>query len=141
MTDTGDLRAIAIKYELSVPPEKVWRALTEPALLQRWLMPNDIVPIVGHQFTFRTQPAPGFDGVVHCEIVEADAPKRLVYTWKGGQIDTVVTWILEAKVDGGTRLSLVQDGFRPEDGFTHQMLETGWREKAATQLQQVVASL
>jgi uncharacterized protein YndB with AHSA1/START domain len=141
MMDAADLRAISINYDLGAPPAKVWRALTEPALLQRWLMPNDIAPIVGHRFTFRTEPAPGFDGVVHCEIVEADAPRRLVYTWRGGAIDTMVTWILEAKADGGTRLSLVQDGFRPEDGFTYQMLEKGWQEKGAAPLEEVVASL
>jgi len=141
MTDVSDCRAINVNYDLNAPPEKVWRALTEPALLERWLMPNDIAPIVGHRFTFRTQPAPGFDGVVHCEILEAESPRRLVYSWKGGPLDTVVTWNLEASSDGGTRLALVQDGFRPEHGFTYQMLEEGWRDKAATRLGQVVASL
>lgn len=138
---TDERRAIRVNYELNAPREKVWRALTEQALLERWLMPNDIVPVVGHRFVFRTQPAPGFDGIVRCEIVEADAPERLVYTWKGGPLETIVTWTLEKKEDGGTRLSLVHDGFRPEDGFTYQMLEKGWREKAAASLTQVITSL
>lgn len=134
-------RAIRVNYELNAPREKVWQAITERALLERWLMPNDIVPIVGHRFTFRTQPAPGFDGIVRCEIVAADAPERLVYTWKGGPLETIVTWTLEKKEGGGTRLSLVHDGFRPEDGFTYQILEKGWREKAAASLTQVITSL
>ena len=104
-------------------------------------MPNDIAPTVGHRFTFRTKPAPGFDGVVHCEVVEAQAPDRLVYSWKGGPIETIVTWVLEEKPGDGTRLSLVQDGFRPEDDVTFQMLEKGWREKTAAALGKVIASV
>jgi uncharacterized protein YndB with AHSA1/START domain len=141
MTDVSERRAIRVSYELTAPPEKVWRALTDPTLLERWLMPNDIAPIVGHRFTFRTHPAPGFDGIVHCEIIEVDPPMRLVYSWRGGPIDTVVTWSLEKQPDGGTRLLLVQDGFRPEDGLTYQLLEKGWREKTAGSLEKLASSL
>lgn len=141
MNDSGERRAIRVLYDIAAPREKVWHALTDPIALERWLMPNDIAPVVGHRFTFRTQPAPGFDGIVHCEILEAQAPVRLVYSWNGGPIETIVTWTLEDKPDGGTRLSLVQDGFRAEDGFTFQMLEKGWREKAGIALTKVAASL
>jgi uncharacterized protein YndB with AHSA1/START domain len=47
------------------PPERVWQAITDPRALEAWLMPNDFRPVVGHTFTFRTDPAPGFDGIVH----------------------------------------------------------------------------
>jgi uncharacterized protein YndB with AHSA1/START domain len=57
---------------LPYPPQKVWRALTDPGLLASWLMPNDFEPRVGHRFTFRTDPVPahGFDGIVRCEVLE-----------------------------------------------------------------------
>src|SRR5215208_2191324 len=87
------------------PPERVWRALTDPKVLASWLMPNDIAPRVGHQFTFRTKPAPGSDGIVRCEVLEADPPKRLVYTWGGGPTKakpTTVAWTL-TRVESGTR--------------------------------------
>ena len=58
----SERRSIIVDYRLSAAPAKVWRALTEPELLADWLMPNDIKPLVGHDFTFRTDPAPGFDG-------------------------------------------------------------------------------
>lgn len=93
------------------PPERVWRVLTEADLLARWLMPNDFQPRVGHRFTFRTDPAPGFDGVVHCEVLELEPPVRLAFTWKGGPIDTVVRITLAAEGDG-TRLRMEQSGFR-----------------------------
>ncbi|MCA8970771.1 MAG: SRPBCC domain-containing protein [Planctomycetes bacterium] len=89
----------------------VWRALTDPDLLARWLMPNDFAPVVGHRFTFRTEPGPGFDGIVHCEVREVEEPTRLVYTWVGGPIDTVIRFELE-DVPGGTRLVVEQSGFQ-----------------------------
>jgi uncharacterized protein YndB with AHSA1/START domain len=48
---------IVVEYSFPQPPAHVWRALTEPELLAAWLMPNDIAPVVGHKFNFRTQAA------------------------------------------------------------------------------------
>ncbi len=62
------------------PPERVWRALTDRRMLAEWLMPNDFEPRLGHRFTFRTDPAPGFDGTVRCQVIELDEPRRLSYT-------------------------------------------------------------
>lgn len=92
--------------------EKLWQALTTPELLERWLMPNDFRPEVGHQFTFRTDPGPGFDGIVHCQVLEIEEPRLLRLSWKGGPIDTEVTFRLEAVDDGAaTRLHMQQTGF------------------------------
>lgn len=93
-------RAIILDYRLSAPPRKVWRALTEPQLLESWLMPNDIKPEVGHRFTFRTTPASGFDGIVQCEVLKAEPNSRLVYSWRGGPLDTTVTWTLQPSSTG-----------------------------------------
>lgn len=93
------------------PRELVWRALTDPELLARWLMPNDFEPRVAHRFTFRTAPGPGFDGVVHCEVLELVEPERLAFSWKGGPLDTVVTFRLEER-EGGTLLRMEHAGFR-----------------------------
>jgi len=93
------------------PVSRVWEALTSSAALAAWFMPNDFEPVVGHRFTFRTRPAPGFDGVVHCEVIELDPPRQMVWSWAGGNIDTTVTFTLEATSDGGTRLRMHQVGF------------------------------
>lgn len=93
------------------PPEAVWRALTTPELLARWLMPNDFAPVIGHRFTFRTEPGPGFDGVVHCEVLELDAPSTLAFSWRGGPLDTHVRFTLAPEGDG-TRLHMEHSGFR-----------------------------
>lgn len=92
------------------PPERVWRALTEPEALARWLMENDFEPRVGHRFQFRTDPAPGFDGIVDCEVLAVEPPTYLSYTWTGGPIDTVLSFELEPIAEG-TRLHVEQRGF------------------------------
>lgn len=65
-------QSIVVEYDLPQPPEKVWRVLTEPELLSSWLMANDIRAVVGHKFTFRAQPMPHWDGIVHCEVMEVE---------------------------------------------------------------------
>jgi uncharacterized protein YndB with AHSA1/START domain len=134
---------IFVEYDLPHAPEKVWRALTEPKLLAAWLMENDIRPEVGHRFTFRAQPMPGWDGTVECEILEADAPHRLRYSWRGGgeahRIDTVVTWTL-ASTPKGTRLTLEHSGFLPSNAMAFDGLGRGWRGKVAERMSEVLAS-
>ena len=93
------------------PVDRVWEALTSSDALAAWLMPNDFKPVLGHRFTLRTRPAPGFDGIVRCEVLELDPPRRMVWSWAGGNIDTTVTWTLDQTSDGGTRLRMHQVGF------------------------------
>jgi len=116
-------------------PEVVWTALTTADLIGRWLMPNDFAPVVGKTFTFRTKPMGGWDGVVHCEVLEVVPNRKLTYSWKGGsddnpkygsKLDTVVTWTL-TPVAGGTRLRLVHAGFRsPGNDFAFDAMSPGW---------------
>ena len=109
------------------PIDRVWRALTDRDALAQWLMPNDFEPVVGHQFQFRADPAPGWDGVVNCKVLELDQPRLLRISWTGGPIDTVVTWRLTDEGDGKTRLDFEQAGF---DGLKAIMvsfiLGSGW---------------
>jgi uncharacterized protein YndB with AHSA1/START domain len=93
------------------PVSRVWEALTSSEALAAWLMPNDFKPVVGHRFTLRSRPAPGFDGIVRCVVLEVEPPRRMVWSWAGGNIDTTVTWTLDQTPDGGTRLRMHQVGF------------------------------
>ena len=45
-------RSVIVERDITHPPEKVWRALTQPHLIAEWLMKNDFIPVVGHRFTF-----------------------------------------------------------------------------------------
>ena len=138
------MRGIRREVVYPHPPERVWRALTDPAILATWLMESDIEPRVGHRFTFRTKPGPGFDGIVHCEVLEAIAPSRLVYTWASGKMrehPTTVSWTLHPDTNG-TRLVLRHSGFRGLSGFLLRgMLGSGWGRKLREYIGQVLDRL
>lgn len=122
--------SIEMDYELPDTPAQVWQALTDPRLLEAWLMPNDIRPVVGHQFTFRTAPMHGWDGVVYCEVLEVVPQKLLAYRWQGPDLDTVVTWTLRPTVKAGTHLHLAHTGFQ-DRGFAYNAISGGWRKMAS----------
>jgi uncharacterized protein YndB with AHSA1/START domain len=140
-----ETQTITVEYELPQAPEKVWRALTEAELIARWLMVNDLRPVVGHRFTFKAQPMPGWDGVVQCEVLEVVPPERLSYSWRGGpetsRLDTVVTWRLARTTSGGTRLVLEHAGFTSANAFAFDALNKGWRGKVAQSLREVLATV
>lgn len=127
-----DATAIHVDEFLPHPPQRVWRALTDPERLARWLMPNDFQPTVGHRFTFRTQPVPGtgFDGIVQCQVIELDPERLLRISWGSSNgIDTTVTWRLHPE-GRGTRLFLDHEGFDPDDPLAQQarqIMGGGWR--------------
>jgi uncharacterized protein YndB with AHSA1/START domain len=109
------------------PVERVWAALTSADALAAWLMPNDFEPTPGHHFTLRTKPAPGFDGIVRCEVLEIEPPKRMVWSWAGGQIDTTVTFTLEPEGQAATRFRMHQTGFHGLGGqLTRRILAGGY---------------
>ncbi|MDP1823576.1 MAG: SRPBCC domain-containing protein [Archangium sp.] len=117
---------ICFEFDLRHPPEKVWRALTNPVLLAEWLLPvvnQKLEP--GAQFTFQAPPQPGWDGVVSCRYLEIEPHQKLSWAWVVGDIDTVVTFTLAA-TDTGTRLSLVQSGFKPQQKQNFGGARYGW---------------
>ena len=94
---------LVFEFDLPHSPEKVWRALTDPALLAEWLLPVvDLKLDPGAAFTFKTQPYPGWDGIVNCRILEIETQRKLSYTWVVGgmEIDTVVTFTLTPTASG-----------------------------------------
>jgi uncharacterized protein YndB with AHSA1/START domain len=85
--------SISFEFDLDHPPEKVWRALTDPTLLAEWLLPVvDLKLERGATFTFKTKPYPGWDGTVNCRFLEIEAQRKLIYTWSVPFLDTVVTY-------------------------------------------------
>lgn len=123
-------RSLLFERRMPHPPEKVWRALTQSWLIEEWLMANDFVAEVGHRFSFRATPLPGWSGVTHCEVVAVEAPRRLAYRWGDGTesasgLVTLVTWTLVPE-NGGTLVRLEQSGFRPADGRSYERMGGGW---------------
>ena len=119
--------SISLDFDLSHPPEKVWRALTEPALLAEWLLPVVNLKLErGTAFTFKAPPQPGWDGQVSCRLADVERHKRLSYSWVVGDIDTVVTFTL-TPTPSGTRLSVVQSGFRTDQKRNSGGARYGWK--------------
>jgi len=97
---------VRFETELDAPPEKVWRALTVPEIVERWLAPNDIRPEEGHAFSLQDE-----DHAIECEIVDAKPPYILSYSWREeGGPDSLVSFRLAATEAGGTRLTIVHSG-------------------------------
>jgi uncharacterized protein YndB with AHSA1/START domain len=127
-TAPSQTESISFEFDLHHLPEKVWRALTDPVLLTEWLLPVAGLKLEpGAAFTFKTQPFPDWDGTVNCRILEIEAHRKLSYAWVVGEmdIDTVVTFTLTPTASG-TRLSLLQSGFKPDNKQAFGGQRYGW---------------
>ena len=114
-------------YRCSI--DRLWTAVATRDGLAGWLMENDFEPVVGHRFEFRTAPQPGFDGVVHAEVLQLDEPNCVRYAWRGGGVETEVTFTLEVVEPEVTRLELHHTGFGGLSGLlTRLVLGMGWRK-------------
>ncbi len=123
-------RDIAVEEMLPYPAETVWQALTDPAALADWVMPvEDFAPVVGQRFRFTARPMPGWDGVINCEVLAVEPPKRLVFRWQGSRMrsPTTLTWTL-TPTDAGTRLRIDHQGFEGPGGALLALIHRpGWR--------------
>ena len=116
----------------------VWKTLTTPELMGRWLKmaPTGFEATKGKRFTYQTTPAGEWDGVIRCEVLEVIPNERLVYAWRGGheanvgygsRLETVVSFIL-SRVDHGTRVRLVHSGFvLPRNETAFKNMSDGWK--------------
>jgi uncharacterized protein YndB with AHSA1/START domain len=135
--------AIVVDVFYPHPVAKVWDALTQAGALEAWLMPNNFEPQVGHTFTFHTKPDQYWNGMVDCEVVTLEKPRRVAYTWRNAatHLDTLVTFTLEP-AEGGTNLRLEHTGFAssgPAGQMAREGLGAGWnstvlRERLASYL-------
>jgi uncharacterized protein YndB with AHSA1/START domain len=135
MTETADPRVIEIDQFYPHPPQRVWRALTTPELMARWLMqPSGFAPVVGTRFSFQGQPMPsvGFSGEIACEVIDAVEGKQLAISWADARSDQppawVVSWTLHPE-GTGTRVILRHTGFDPDDVVQQRsrtIMGNGW---------------
>ena len=142
MTDVGaEVLTAVVERDFAHPPEKLWRALTQPHLVEEWLMKNDFAPVVGHRFNLRGD----WGGVLDCEVLVVEPEKTLAYTWNYDHDDpayalkSVVTLTLTPTGEG-TRLRMEQSGFRPGQKQAYGGAHAGWR-KFFDNLDQLAARL
>ena len=125
---------VVVEREIPHPPEKIWRALTQPHLIEEWLMKSDFQPVVGHRFDFHAD-----WGAVECQVLKVDPARTLSYTWGNQELKTVVTWTL-TPTSTGTQLRMEQSGFRPDQPRYYEGAKGGW-PRFFTTLEQVLARL
>lgn len=124
------MKAIKINRFYPYAIEKVWAAITDADALSEWLMPTeDFVLKKDHQFKFKTKPSPGFDGIVHCKIIDIHVPNQITYHWQGGNMKqpTTVLWKLK-QIEDGTVVELQHTGFEGLNGLiVRTILSFGWK--------------
>jgi uncharacterized protein YndB with AHSA1/START domain len=139
MNTVTETRTVVVEREMPHPPEKLWRALTQPHLIEEWLMKNDFAPTVGHRFKLR-----GEWGVLDCEVLVVEPNKELAYTWNhvhddpAFNLQSTVTFTLTPTA-AGTRLRMEQSGFRPDQRQAFGGANAGWQQMFA-KLEQVAAN-
>jgi len=127
-------RSVVIERELSHPPAKVWRALTEGSLIDQWLMKNDFQPVAGHRFKLSAD-----WGAVDCQVLAVEPHKTLSYTWAAFGLESIVKWTL-TPMSTGTHLRMEQSGFRSDQQQAFNGAKYGW-QKFFEALERIVAGL
>ncbi|HEY0599300.1 SRPBCC domain-containing protein [Brevundimonas sp.] len=140
MTDASTrTRSVVVEREIAWPPEKIWRALTQPHLIEEWLMKNDFKPAVGHSFQLRGD----WGGVLDCEVLAVEPNRTLSYTWNHAHddpafnLESVVTFTL-TPTPAGTHLRVEQAGFRPDQRQAFGGAMAGW-PRFLEKLEEIVA--
>ena len=140
MTNTAtETRSVVVEREFPFPPEKIWRALTQPHLIEEWLMKDDFEPLVGHRFNLQRTARPDFSIVVDCQVLVVEPHRTLSYTWSAMDLVSVVTWTL-SPTSTGTHLRMEQAGFRPDQQQAYMGAKGGWPRFFAA-LEQVLARI
>jgi uncharacterized protein YndB with AHSA1/START domain len=123
-----ETRSAIVEREFPFPPEKLWRALTQPHLIEEWLMKNDFAPVVGHSFKLSGE----WGGVLDCKVLAVEPNKTLSYTWDFNNADpayglkSVVTFTLTPSATG-THLRMEQAGFRDDQKQAFGGAQAGWK--------------
>lgn len=130
MSDAAtEMRSMVVEREIAHPPEKLWRALTQPHLIEEWLMKNDFAPVAGHRFKLSGD----WGGVLDCEVLTVEPNRTLAYTWNYSHedpaynLESVVTFTL-TPTNAGTHLRVEQSGFRPGQKAAYGGAHAGWRK-------------
>jgi uncharacterized protein YndB with AHSA1/START domain len=121
MQESTVARTLVMEREFAHPPEKLWRALTEGPLLEQWLLQNDFQPVVGHKFTFRGEPKPGWDGIIPSEVLAVEPKTRLAYRWYNWEVNLTLTPTAQ-----GTHLRMEQGPFPADNPAAYGGAQYGW---------------
>jgi uncharacterized protein YndB with AHSA1/START domain len=128
---TTETLSVVVEREMPHAPEKIWRALTQPHLIEEWLMKNDFKPVIDHRFSLWAD-----WGAVECQVRVVEPNKTLSYTWAAYGLESVVTWTL-TPTGVGTHLRMEQSGFRQDQQQAYHGAQHGW-QKFLAELEKVL---
>jgi uncharacterized protein YndB with AHSA1/START domain len=134
MTQSNDTKTLIVERDMPHSLEKIWRALTQAALIEEWLMKNGFKPVVGHRFDFRAD-----WGVVQCQVLSVEPNKALSYTWEAMGLKSVVAWTLTPS-STGIHVRMQHTGFPPDQPQVFQGAKYAW-QKFFAGLERVTAGL
>jgi uncharacterized protein YndB with AHSA1/START domain len=120
-----ETRTVVVEREIAFPADKLWRALTQPHLIEEWLMKTDFKPVPGHKFTLSRAPKPDVNVVVDCEVLKVEPNRTLSYSWAAFGLESVVTFTLTPTA-AGTHLRVEQEGFRPDQKAAYKGAKASW---------------
>jgi uncharacterized protein YndB with AHSA1/START domain len=113
-------RSVVVEREMPFSPQKIWRALTQPHLIEEWLMRSDFKLALDHRFKFTAD-----WGSVDCRVLTIEPEKALSYTWAAFGLESVVVWTL-TPTSAGTRLRVEQSGFGTDQEQAYRGAKAGW---------------
>ena len=131
---SSETLSVVVERDIAHPPEKIWRALTHPHLLEEWLMKNQFKPVVDHRFNLSAD-----WGTVDCQVQSVEVNRTLSYTWDTKDLRSVVVWTL-TPTSRGTLLRMEQSGFRHDQQPYYRGATVGW-PRFLDGLEQVLARM
>ncbi|HSZ50690.1 MAG TPA: SRPBCC domain-containing protein [Caulobacteraceae bacterium] len=104
MSDDG--RTLVVEADLDAPPDRVWRALSDPTLSSQWLPSGKVGTRPGERFTLDDE-----GRRIDCEVLDAEPGRRLRLSWREADsaVSSQVTFVVSPGAAGGARLRIVHE--------------------------------
>ena len=118
---------------IKASPEQIWEAITTPEFTGRYfhnsLVESTFEPGSPYRGWSPDRSAQWVDG----HVIQADAPRRLVHTWRAlydpelaDEEPSRVTWEIEPQENGTTLLTVVHDQLEGAPKTAESVSGTGW---------------
>ncbi|NLE78001.1 MAG: SRPBCC domain-containing protein [Rhodococcus sp.] len=138
----------AVELDLFVPqvPSTVWRALTEPSLIRRWLARSTgFVAEVGATFILEIPADPPAE--ISCQVLTVEPDRRFTHSYTDLRGDPPARWNVDWSLHregSGTRILLTHGGFdihQRQQRMARNAAERGWNNTVLPKLAEVVRDL
>jgi uncharacterized protein YndB with AHSA1/START domain len=99
-------RSLIVEADLDAPPDRVWRALSDPSLSSRWLPRGRVAMRPGERFTLEDE-----GRRIDCEVLDVEPGRRLRLSWREADsaVSSEVTFVVSPSAAGGAHLRIVHE--------------------------------